>query len=53
MILRAAEKFALDLTSSFVIGDRYIDVEMAHRAGARGILVLSGYGNGEYTEPPA
>ncbi len=53
MILRAAEEFALDLTSSFVIGDRYIDVEMAHRAGARGILVLSGYGNGEYTDQSA
>jgi D-glycero-D-manno-heptose 1,7-bisphosphate phosphatase len=49
MVLRAAEKFALDLSSSFVIGDRYCDVETAHRAGARGVLVLSGYGNGEYT----
>ncbi len=53
MVLRAAEEFALDLASSFVIGDRYIDVEMAHRAGARGILVLSGYGNGEYTDQSA
>ena len=53
LILRAAEEFALDVASSFVIGDRYRDVEMAHRAEARGILVLSGYGNAEYTDQSA
>src|SRR6266516_5772570 len=29
MILRAAKNFGLDLASSFVVGDRYRDVEMA------------------------
>ncbi len=48
MMEAAAEKFKLDLTQCFVIGDRYSDVKMAHRAGARGILVLTGYGRGEY-----
>jgi D-glycero-D-manno-heptose 1,7-bisphosphate phosphatase len=31
-----------------VIGDRYQEVEMAHRLGLRGALVLTGYGRGEY-----
>ncbi len=30
------------------MGDRYGDVALAHAAGGRGVLVLSGYGRGEY-----
>jgi D-glycero-D-manno-heptose 1,7-bisphosphate phosphatase len=30
------------------VGDRYKDVETAANAGAKGILVLTGYGRGEY-----
>lgn len=48
MIERAAREHALDLQRSFVIGDRYGDVELAFRVGARGILVRSGYGEGEW-----
>jgi len=48
LLRRAADDFGLDLTRCFVIGDRYKDVEMAHRAGAGGVLVLTGYGLGEY-----
>lgn len=44
----AAREHQLDLTRSFVVGDRYADIEMAHRSGARAILVLTGYGRGEY-----
>jgi D-glycero-D-manno-heptose 1,7-bisphosphate phosphatase len=47
LLERAAEEHSLDLSHSFVVGDRYADVEMAHRAGARGVLVLTGYGRGE------
>jgi phosphoglycolate phosphatase-like HAD superfamily hydrolase len=42
-----------------MIGDRYNDMEAAHRAGARGILVKTGYGmealagKGPDTETPA
>ncbi len=32
---------------SFLVGDRYLDIDLAHRAGARGILVRTGYGEGE------
>lgn len=44
----AAREHRLDLTRSFVVGDRYADVAMAHRVGARAVLVLTGYGRGEY-----
>ena len=45
---RAAREHGLDLHASWVVGDRYADVEMAHRVGARGTLVLTGYGRGEH-----
>lgn len=48
MIQRAALDFDLDLRSSFVVGDKYLDMELAFRAGARAILVLSGYGHEQY-----
>lgn len=48
MLLRAAAELGLDLKSSCIIGDRYNDVETAIRVGARSVLVLSGYGKGEY-----
>jgi D-glycero-D-manno-heptose 1,7-bisphosphate phosphatase len=48
MLRRAAEEHGLDLARSFVIGDRYMDVTMAHSVGGRGVLVLTGYGRGEY-----
>jgi D-glycero-D-manno-heptose 1,7-bisphosphate phosphatase len=47
MLERAAREHALDLHRSFVVGDRYTEIELAHRAGARGILVRTGYGEGE------
>ena len=48
LLRRAAEEHGLDLARSFVVGDRYADVALAHAAGGRGVLVLSGYGRGEY-----
>ncbi len=47
MLERAAREHALDLRRSFLVGDRYLDIYLAHRAGARGILVRTGYGEGE------
>jgi len=44
LFLRAAREWNLDLSESWMIGDRYNDMEAAHRAGARGILVKTGYG---------
>jgi len=48
LLQRAAREHALDLAASWVVGDRYADLEMAHAAGARGMLVMTGYGLGEY-----
>lgn len=47
MIESAVRDLALSLDGSVVIGDRYLEVEMAHRLGLRGALVLTGYGRGE------
>jgi len=47
MLERAAREHSLDLRRSFVVGDRYCDVELAHNGHARGILVRTGYGEGE------
>jgi D-glycero-D-manno-heptose 1,7-bisphosphate phosphatase len=48
LLLRAASEHGLDLERSFMVGDRYGDVELAHAAGGQGLLVLTGYGRGEY-----
>jgi D-glycero-D-manno-heptose 1,7-bisphosphate phosphatase len=47
MLERAAREHRLDPRRSFVVGDRYGDIESAHRVGARGVLVGTGYGEGE------
>jgi D-glycero-D-manno-heptose 1,7-bisphosphate phosphatase len=44
MILRAWQKFRVDLGSSFMVGDRWRDIEAGQRAGCRTILIGDGYG---------
>ena len=44
MILRTREKFGVDLTGSFMVGDRWRDIEAGRRAGCRTILIGDGYG---------
>ena len=41
---QAAADLDIDLSRSYVIGDRLRDIETAHRAGAKGVLVMTGYG---------
>ena len=48
MLHRAARDLNLDLKSSYVIGDRYNDAKTAFAIEARSVMVLSGYGKGEY-----
>jgi D-glycero-D-manno-heptose 1,7-bisphosphate phosphatase len=43
MILRAGEKFGVDLGGSFMVGDRWRDIEAGRRAGCRTILIGDGY----------
>ena len=48
LIERAANDFEIDLASSWMVGDRYSDIELAHNAGLKSAFVLSGYGRGEW-----
>jgi D-glycero-D-manno-heptose 1,7-bisphosphate phosphatase len=48
LIRRAAVDFPLDLAASWMIGDRYSDIELARNAGLRSAFVMSGYGRGEW-----
>jgi len=48
LVLRAATELGLDLAASTVIGDRASDLVAAQAVGARGVLVLTGYGLGEW-----
>ena len=48
LISRAARDFSIDLTRSWMVGDRYSDVELARNAGVKSMFVLSGYGRGEW-----
>ncbi len=48
MIEEAMKEFALDLSQSYMVGDRGVDIEFAHHIGAKAILVLTGYGRGEW-----
>ena len=47
MITRAVKEFGIDPKASFVVGDRMIDIQTAINAGARSVLVLTGYGREE------
>lgn len=44
MLLEAAEKFNIDLDTSFMIGDKLSDIEAGKRAGCTSLLVLTGQG---------
>jgi D-glycero-D-manno-heptose 1,7-bisphosphate phosphatase len=52
MIEQAAADLDLDVARSFVVGDKWLDVGLANQAGARGILVRTGYGAEIADEPP-
>jgi D-glycero-D-manno-heptose 1,7-bisphosphate phosphatase len=48
LITRAASDFDIDLGSSWMVGDRYSDIQLARNAGVKSAFVLSGYGRGEW-----
>ncbi len=43
LLLEAARTLNIDLAASFMVGDRWRDVEAGHRAGCRAIFVDYGY----------
>jgi D-glycero-D-manno-heptose 1,7-bisphosphate phosphatase len=53
MIDQAAADLDLDPARSFVVGDKWIDVQLGRAVGARAILVRTGAGADEESRPPA
>ena len=51
LVDRAAQALNLDATQSFVVGDKWADVELARAVGARAILVRTGSGAVEERRP--
>ncbi len=47
LILKAKEKYNIDIGKSFFIGDSYTDMKCAENSNMKRILVLTGYGNEE------
>jgi D-glycero-D-manno-heptose 1,7-bisphosphate phosphatase len=52
MIRQAERELGIDPAQSFVVGDRWLDVQLAHAVGARAVLVRTGYGGSEERKPP-
>jgi D-glycero-D-manno-heptose 1,7-bisphosphate phosphatase len=49
-LVRAAGDFGIDLSQSFMVGDRWRDVEAGRRAGCRTFFIDCGYPE---TAPPS
>jgi len=52
LLLQAAEKYGINVKESFLIGDRWRDVEAGHRAQCKTIFIDNGYAE-EGPETPA
>ena len=42
MIEQAMVRHTIDVSKSYVVGDQYLDIELAHRAGTGAVLVMTG-----------
>jgi D-glycero-D-manno-heptose 1,7-bisphosphate phosphatase len=51
MIRRAEQERGIDAARSFVVGDRWLDVELGHGVGATSLMVRTGYGATEALRP--
>jgi D-glycero-D-manno-heptose 1,7-bisphosphate phosphatase len=51
LLLAAARHWGIDLAASFMVGDRWRDIEAGRRAGCRTILVGDGYEEGGRASP--
>jgi D-sedoheptulose 7-phosphate isomerase len=52
LLLDAARRHQIDLTESFMVGDRWRDVEAGQKAGCRTVLIDGGYQEKEPEQPP-
>ena len=53
LLLAAAKKYDIDLTQSFMIGDRWRDIEAGQNAGCKTVWLDRGYINDPIPNPPA
>jgi D-glycero-D-manno-heptose 1,7-bisphosphate phosphatase len=51
LLLEAAQTYHIDLASSFIVGDRWKDIEAGRRAGCRTIFLELGYDEPRPTPP--
>ena len=47
MLEKAVRDLKVDLSRSYIIGDKHTEIVTGHRAGIKSVLVLTGYGIGE------
>jgi D-glycero-D-manno-heptose 1,7-bisphosphate phosphatase len=53
MLLRARDEMGIDLSSSYIVGDHFKDLRAGAAVGATPVLVLTGYGKGQYEHQSA
>jgi D-glycero-D-manno-heptose 1,7-bisphosphate phosphatase len=53
MIRQAERDLDLDVSRSYVVGDRWLDIALGRAVGARTVLVRTGYGRTEELRPQA
>ena len=51
LLLGAASVWEIDLTNSFMVGDRWKDIEAGRRAGCRTVLINCAYAEAERSRP--
>lgn len=52
LVDRAARELGIEPTTSFTVGDRWVDVGLARTIGGKGVLVRTGYGSIEEARAP-
>jgi D-glycero-D-manno-heptose 1,7-bisphosphate phosphatase len=52
LLQQAADKYSIDLSSSFMVGDRWKDIEAGRRAGCTTILIDQHYAEKGPNQPP-
>jgi D-glycero-D-manno-heptose 1,7-bisphosphate phosphatase len=52
LLFQAAERYSIDLSSSFLIGDRWRDIDAGSRAGCKTILIDCGYRERQPSKDP-
>jgi len=53
LLRQAADKYGIELGASFLIGDRWRDIDAGHNAGCTTVLIDYGYSERSPSQPPA